>query len=117
MPLSRRQDSQNLSSAVVVAAILAAASVSNGHVPPALSGVVLNADNSGGAGLEIRVSPIERDADPVYAMTDDTGAFRFMVLHSRIYILDVINGHKLLHREVVDIQKQPRLLIKVVETQ
>jgi hypothetical protein len=109
-----------LASRVAIAIIvsgLTAGSISNAHVPPALSGTVLNTDNAGVAGLDIRVTPIERDMDPVYTTTDNTGAFRFMILQGHIHVLDVINGHNLLHREVVDIQKRPRLVIKVAGAQ
>jgi len=103
-------------SALCVPAILLLVSLTIARTPPALSGTVLDSWNAGVPGLIIRVAPVDQSHEAKYATTDSIGAFRFATLASRAYVLDVFIGKKLLHRSVVDIQAQPRLVIKIAET-
>ncbi len=84
---------------------------------PDLFGIVFNSRDIGVPALLIRLTPPDQSASPAFTTTDNRGAFQFLKLPGRLYVLDVIGPDRktLLNRSSVDLQKQKRVVIKLFQ--
>lgn len=95
--------------------LLCAGSLAPAKPVPALFGIVLNSLNIGVSGITVRVTRTDNSGNSFYASTDSRGAFEFRTLLPQMYVLDVIDGHKLLHRSSIELPRDRRTVIKLAQ--
>ena len=104
---------RRLNSLVLGLLLISLAVSLDGKQSPDLFGLVVDSSNRGVPGLVIRLRLVNSVEPVASTTTNQDGVFRFEKLVPQEYVLDVINGHKLLYRSPINTQEKKRLLIRL----